>query len=617
MTVGQLAAQVQGIGIALSAAHRFRNELRRHWRPLVLALLCSLGYTAARLAEPWPLKFIFDNVLVGQPVVTGLSWLDSTIGDDRILVLITSVSTILVLALVRGLFYYWQSVLTARAGQEVVMSLRRQLYAHMQRLSLRFHHRSSTGDLLTRLTGDINMLRELVVGAMLSTTSEVVILIGYVGVMFLMEWRLALVAVVAIPIVFVMLTAYSGRIRDAAHKQRRREGELASRVHQVLSGIHVVQAFARERDEDARMHALNKRSMKSGLKATRLEAQLNRAIEMTLAVATALTLGFGSLQVIDGQLTPGELIVFAAYMQGFYRPLRRISRVTERAAKAATCLERVTNVLNQDPEVRDGARTAPSFDGRIAFDGVDFAYDPGRLVLHGINLEISAGASVALVGATGAGKSTLLGLISRLWDPTAGRILIDGIDLRHLNLASLRDQVSLVPQDGMLFSGSIRDNIAYGRPDATDAGIIAAARAAQLHDFVTGLPEGYETAVGERGVTLSGGQRQRLAIARALVKDAPIVLLDEPTTGLDTESEALVVAALDFLLKGRTAFVIAHRLSTIERVDEILVLDAGRVVERGTHAELTGRAGGRYRALTERQVHAAGTTGQAPVEVGA
>jgi ATP-binding cassette subfamily B protein len=622
----QLAERARGLGVAVSAVHRFRKELLRRWRPLALALLCSLGYTAARLAEPWPLKLIFDNVLIGQPLVTGLSWLDDTIGDDRILVLAASVSAILVLALVRGLIYYWQSVLTARVGQEVVMSLRRQLFAHMQRLSLRFHHRASVGDLLTRLTGDINMLRELLVGVLLSVTSEAIILVGFVAVMFLMEWRLALVAVIVIPVVFVLLTVYSGRIRDAAHKQRRREGELASRVHQVLSGIHVVQAFARESDEDERLRSLSKRSMRSGLKATRLEAQLNRSVEMTLAVATAVTLGFGSLQVIEGRLTPGELIVFAAYMQSFYRPLRRISRVTERGAKAATCLERVTSVLNQDAEVRDGTRTAPPFRGRIAFEGVGFAYEPGQPVLHGIELEIPAGRRVALVGATGAGKSTLLGLVPRLWDPTTGRITIDGHNLRELTLTSLRAQVSLVPQDGMLFFGTIRENIAYGRPDATDAAIVAAARAAHLHDFIASLPEGYETAVGERGVTLSGGQRQRLAIARALVKDAPIVLLDEPTTGLDAEAEAQVVAALDRLLVDRTAVVIAHRLTTIERVDEIIVLDHGRVVERGTHAELLGRPDGRYRALAERQLGAADALSAnqrsvlptpRPVEVGA
>lgn len=596
-----LLARARGLGTAMGAIHRFRHELVTHWRPLALALLCSIGYTAARLAEPWPLKFIFDNVLIGTPLVTGIGWLDDTVGDDRILVLLVSVVAILTLAVTRGIFYYYQALLTSQAGQEVVMSLRRKLFAHLQRLSLSFHNRSSTGDLLTRLTGDINMLRELLVGALLSVIGESVILVGFVFVMFLMEWRLALVAVIVIPVVFILLSVFSARIRQAATKQRRREGELASRLHQVLSGIHVVQAFAREDEEDERLRSLNKRSLRSGLKATRLEAQLNRSIEVTLAVATALTLGFGSLQVIEGRLSPGELIVFAAYMQSFYRPLRRISRVTERASKASSCLERVTSVLDQAPAVRDGGATAPALSGEIAFECVSFAYLAGCPVLRDVDLAIPAGRCVALVGATGAGKSTLLALIPRLWDVTDGRLLLDGRDVRDFTLRSLRDQVSLVPQDGMLFSGTFRENIAYGRPHADDSAIVAAARAAQLHDFIRSQPGGYEAPIGERGVTLSGGERQRLAIARALVKDAPIVLLDEPTTGLDAESEALVVSALERLLANRTALVIAHRLTTIERADEIVVLHGGRVVERGTHAELL-HASGRYRALYERQL---------------
>jgi ABC-type multidrug transport system fused ATPase/permease subunit len=587
----------------VAAARRFRGDLAEHWRALALAFLFSIGYTAARLAEPWPLNIIFDNVLIGVPLRTGLAWLDGWLADDRMRILVAAVLSILALAAIRGVLYYHQAFLVSRVGQAVVMQLRRRLFAHLQRLSLGFHARSSTGDLLTRLTGDIAMLRDLMVGTLLSVITETVIIVGYLAVMFLMEWRLALAAVLVVPVLFATLTIYASRIRDAASKQRRREGELAARLQQVLAGIHVVQSFAREDVEDERLRRLNDRSLRSGLKATRLEAQLNRSIELTLAVATAVTLGVGSIQVIDGRLTPGELIVFAAYMQGFQRPLRRISRVTERASKAASCLERVTDVLDRHPDVRDGSRPAPALSGELRFERVDFGYAGGPLVLRGIDLFVPAGGRVAIVGPTGAGKSTLLALVQRLYDPVRGRVMVDGLDMRDLALRSLRDQVSIVPQDGMLFSGTIRENIAYGRLAASDADIAAAARAAYIHDFVDGLPDGYETQVGERGVTLSGGQRQRLAIARAIVKDAPIVLLDEPTTGLDAEAEDAVMLALENLLAGRTALVIAHRLGTIRRADEIVVLDRGRIVERGTHAALM-RADALYGDLWNRQAGA-------------
>lgn len=591
-----LRGQARGFAASIRTVHRFRRYLYRHWRPLLAAFVCSLGYAAARLAEPWPLKVIFDNVLMEMPLQTPFPALNDALGGERMQILAAATLAILLLALARGVFYYYQRVLTATVGQAVVLKIRQRLFAHMQSLSLGFHAENRTGDLLTRLTGDINMLRELLVATLVVVVSESTILLGYAAIMLLVDWRVALVGLAAIPFIFVLTSLYAVRIRAAAQKQRRREGEVAARLQEVLSGIHVVQMFGREDEEEERLRGLNKRSYRSGLRAIRLEARLNRAVEISVAGATAAVLWYGSTQVIAGKLTPGELIVFLLYLQGAYRPLRRISRVAQRAARASVCVDRVGRVLEQEPLVRGGSRQAPQFGGRVSFEDVEFSYNPDVPVLRGVSFAVEPGETVALVGPTGAGKSTLLGLIPRLYDPTGGVVRIDGEDVRELTLKSLRDQISIVPQDGMLFGGDFRENIAYGKPDASDDEIEAAARAAHIHGFITSLPDGYATPIGERGVTLSGGQRQRLAIARALVRDAPIVLLDEPVTGLDAKSEALVLAALERLLAGRTAIVVAHKESTIDRADRIVVLSGGRIVEQGRPEQVALRDG-HYRGL--------------------
>lgn len=570
---------------ALGALRRFRGDVLRHWRPLGGAFLASIAYASTRLAEPWPLKVVFDNVLGGMPLTTGIGPLDGLLAGDRTRILIAATAALVLLAALRGLFYYHQRALTAHVGQSVAYTMRRRLFAHVQRLPQSFHAHSSTGDLLTRLTGDVAMLRELLVASLLSLVTETAVVAGFVVVMFLLDWRLALLAVVAVPTIFVAITVYSKRIRAVTEKQRCREGELAGRLHEVLAGIHVVQLFAREDEEDERLRSLNRRSFRSGMKATRLEAKLNRVVELSVAGATAVLLWFGATQVLAGHLTPGELIVFFVYVQGFYRPLRRISRVVQRASKASTCVARVTGVLDRPSDLPDGSLEAPPLRGEIRFERVSFAYPDGPEVLRELELTVPAGRTVALIGPTGAGKSTLLGLVPRLHDPTEGTVRIDGHDVRELTLRSLRDQIAVVPQDGMLFSGTIFENIAYGNLEATPEEVEAAAEAARIHEVIAGLPEGYGAVIGERGVTLSGGERQRLAIARALVKDAPIVLLDEPTTHLDRAAQQLVIEALERLLEGRTVLVVAHRLETVRRADEVVVIEAGRIAARGPFAE--------------------------------
>jgi ATP-binding cassette, subfamily B, bacterial len=595
-----LRERTQDIRATFRGAYRFRGELFKHWRLLLGAFLFSLAFAAVRLAEPWPLKFIFDNVLGGDPLDTGHTLIDRTLSGDRLAILIAAAIAILVLGLLRGLTSYYQQVMTSVVGQQVVLTIRQRLFAHMQRLSLSYHTRNPSGELLSRLTGDINQLRQSVVAAMIGFFSNAVIVVGFLVIMFLMEWRLALMVVVIVPVLLGILMVYSGRIRRATRRNRRQEGALAARLGESLSGIHVVQMFSREDEEDERLRSMNSQSFKSGFQADRLGARMNRTVELVLGAAMAATLFFGVMQVIAGRLTVGELVVFASYMQVFYRPIRQLSRTTQRASKASSSLERITDVLDQSTEVSGGPEVAPPFFGEIRFSRVHFDYRPGAPVLRDVDLVVEAGTTAALVGPTGAGKSTLLSLIPRLYDPIWGTVLIDGQDVRRFTLRSLRDQISIVPQEGMLFAASVRENIAYGRPDASAGEIDAAARAAIIDDFVDALPDGYETVIGERGVTLSGGQRQRLAIARAIVRDAPIVLLDEPTTGLDSRSEELVMEAMDRLQAGRTVIVIAHRLSTVRRADVIFVMEEGRIVERGTHDELLA-LGGRYRSLYEVQ----------------
>ena len=578
--------RLDGIGAAWSAAARFRSDLLPHRRELATAFGVSLLFTAAELAQPWPLKVILDNVVTGAPVRSGIPLFDTLIGAYPRRLLSVAVATLLFLAWARGVAYYHRNVISARVGQSVVMRVRRRLFAHLQRLSLDYHHQASTGDLLVRLTGDIILLRDLLVASLLTLVSETVIVVGYLVVMFLMSWRLALLSSLALPVLFVLVTVYSSRIRHATRRQRKRESKLASRVHEVLNGIHVVKMFARERDEDDRLRQLSRLSLKSGLRTTRLEARMHRSVELSIASATAIALWFGALEVIGGWMSVGELIVYVFYMRAFYRPLRRISRVVERASKAGTCVERIAEVLDVARDVPDGEAKAPLFDGAIELEGVTCAYGAAGPVLRDVDLTVPSGQTVALVGPSGAGKSTLIGLLIRLRDPRTGTVRIDKLDIRDFVLSGLRDQIAVVPQDGMLFSGTIRENIAYGRLDASDEEVEQAARAARIHEMISGLPEGYETHIGERGATLSGGQAQRISIARAIVRDAPIVLLDEPTTGLDPETEVDVVAAMRELLRGRTALVVAHRRATLRLADRIVMLEAGRIVADGSEDDL-------------------------------
>ncbi|MBM4116929.1 ABC transporter ATP-binding protein [bacterium] len=582
----------------LAILRRFRAYVRPQLRSILLAAAASVGYTIATLLEPWPLQVIFDGILLQRPLRI-FGWDLATLGaDGRVVLLGGAAAAVLVLALLRGQFYFIQNVRAATAGQDVVMGIRRALFNHLQTLSLSFHRRAQAGDLLMRLTGDIVMLREMVVAALITLLTQGLVIVGMLVGMLALNVRLTLIAVLIVPLLFLILSSFRLRLSVAAQQQRKREGRLASSMHEVLTSIQVVQANTAEKYEDERFKQMNRRSLGAGVRLTRLEAQMNRSVQVAIALGICLVLWLGSRDVLAGRLSPGELLVFLAYLRSLYRPLQQTAKMTLRMAKASACGDRVLEVLDEKPAIQNpaGGRVLREVRGWISFRGVSFAYRADTPVLQEIDLEARPGELIALVGPTGAGKTTLLHLIPRFYDPTAGELRIEGIPVQEIGLRSLRRQIGFLPQDAATMGLSIRENISYGAigrkgSAPSDAEIEAVARAARAHEFILRLPRGYDTVIGERGGTLSGGQRQRLAIARALMRNAPILLLDEPTTGLDPIAEEAVLAGLAELTRGRTTLVIAHHLSTILRADRIVFLREGRIVEEGPHRALLAQGG--------------------------
>ncbi|HKP53151.1 MAG TPA: ABC transporter transmembrane domain-containing protein [Chloroflexia bacterium] len=571
---------------------RFAPYLRQERRLITFSLVALLAEVGLRLLEPWPLKLVFDSVFPTNtaPRSTGLAWLDSL--DPSALLIVCAVGVVVVTAL-RAVASYVNTVGFAMTGNRVLSHVRAQLYNHMQRLSLSFHTRARSGDLVVRVISDVSQLKDVAVTALLPLVAHLLILVGMVALMLWLNWQLTLLALATVPLFWLSTVRIGKRIQEAARKQRRREGAMAATASEAIGAIKVVQALSLEDTLSGSFFSQNSESLKQDAKASKLSASLERTVDVLIAISTGLVLWYGATLVMRNSMTPGDLLVFLTYLKNTFKPVRDFAKYTGRLAKATAAGERVLDILEREPDVRDmpGAVPAPAFKGAVSFQDVIFEYEPGHPVLRDVNLNIEPGQHVALVGSSGNGKSTLVSMVLRLYDPTSGHVSIDGRDIREYTLASLRSQISVVMQDTVLFAATARENIAYGVPEASDEEIEAAARLANAHDFIMALPDGYDTVLGERGATLSNGQRQRISIARAAIRKAPILILDEPTTSLDEENEREVMLALWRLMQGRTTFLITHKLSQARSADTILVLEKGLVIEQGTHEELLRRGG--------------------------
>jgi len=573
--------------------------IRSHWKGLTVALVAVLGETFADVLEPWPVKVVIDNILQSKKLP---SWLGGMVsgffGANKLAVLNFAVAAVAAIAILGAVSSYLDKYMTTSVSQWVAHDLRSMVYGHIQRLSFAERDETRTGDLISRVTDDIEAVQSFINSSMLGIFVDVLTLIGLIGGMLYVHWRSTLIALSVVPILFVVVYYLTKQIKQASRAVREKESEMTSVVEEALTSVRVVQAFAREDYEVKRFESESLENVETALRARSLKAKLSPFVEIIVAVGTCLVLGYGARLALAGQISAGVLIVFLLYLGKMYKPMRDLSKETDTVSKAIVGYERIQEVLEIESRVRDlpHARRAPRFKGAIEFDRVSFNYDGGEPVLRDVSIQIEAGHVAALVGPSGTGKTTIVSLIPRFYDPISGQIKLDGQDIRKFKLQSLREQMSFVLQETLLFRASVWDNIAYGKSNARPKEILRAARLANADEFIEKLPRGYSTMLGERGASLSGGQRQRIAIARAIIRNTPILILDEPTSGLDAASEQTVMEALDRLMKDRTCVVIAHHLSTIRRADTIFSIRDAVISESGSHEDLLA-AGGAYAEL--------------------
>ena len=566
--------------------------LRPYWVLGAVALLAMCVESGADLLEPWPLKIVLDYVVGSK---SPPSWLGHWVGDNqsRLHLLNFAAAAVIGIAIVGAVSSYVDKYVSTTIGKRVGYDLRHALYHHVQRLSLSFYDGRQTGDLLVRLTADIDAVENFITGAVLGIVLNLVTLFGMLAVMFVLDWRFSLIAMSIAPVLFAIAFNLMRRIKAAARAVKKSESDLASVVQESIVSARVIKAFAREDFEEGRVDRQSQANVDAALHARSMKARLSPLVDIVIAVGTCLVLYFGAHVVFTGRITPGALVVYVLYLGKMYKPIKDLSKTADTVSKAAVSFERIGELLAIERQVTDrpNAKAAHRFDGRLTIEHVRFGYEVDQPVLRDVSLTVAPGQRAAIVGETGGGKSTLIALIPRLYDVQDGSIRIDGIDVRDYTLDSLREQIGFVLQEPLLFRTTIADNIAYGRPGATRAEVLRAGRLAHVDEFVSRMPRGYDTVIGERGETLSGGQRQRIAIARAIIRDTPILLLDEPSASLDAESESLIFKGLSRLLEGRTSITIAHRLATVRDADVIFVLHDGVIAETGTHEELLARKG--------------------------
>lgn len=570
------------------------NLIRPYSGWLAVVFLAMLVETAMTIAMPWPLKIVIDNVISTRPLPEWLSWIRGLpLGNTQTgLATLAAILYILIAAL-GAVASYVDNYYTESVGQYVANDLRMRVYNHLEQLSLAYYDTHQTGTLLSTITDDVITIQNFASSATLTILVDFLTIIGILAVMLWLNWDFALIAVAVTPFLLFFVARFKNAVKKATHEVRRRQSDIVAVVQQGLEQMRAVKAFGRQELEESRLGEASQATVEAALKARRVKSLLSPIVSVTVAICTAFVLWRSASLILAGAMTVGALTVFLAYLKQFFKPVQDLAKMTNTIAQAAVGLDRIRAILDTEaitPQLPD-ARDPGKLRGEIAFDRVAFAYDPQSPVLRDVTFTIKPGQRVGIVGPTGGGKSTVVSLIPRFYDPTAGRVTIDGTELREFTLNGLRNQIGFVLQDTVLFRGTVGDNIAYGRPGATPDEIQEAARLANADEFIAKMPHGFDTMVGERGSTLSGGQRQRIGIARAVVRNSPILILDEPTAALDTESERLVMEALERLMQGRTVITIAHRLSTIRDAHQIIVLKAGVVAEQGTHAELVAKDG--------------------------
>jgi ABC-type multidrug transport system fused ATPase/permease subunit len=571
-----------------------RGLLAPHRGWLAVILGAMVAQTAASLAAPWPLKVILDHVVGSHKAP---DWLDRLrlipLGGDKLELAAIAAIAVIAIAVLNAVASYVENYYTESVSQWVAHDLRMRTYDHLQRLSLGYFDTHQTGAIVSTITADVKTIQGFASSGTLGILVDLLTIVGMVGVMFWMDWDFALIAVAVTPFLLLFVARLNRAVKRATREVRKQQSNIVAVVEQGLESVRVVQAYGQQESEEARLASVSRATVDAALAARRVKSLLSPAVSIVVAGCTGYVLWRGAALVLAGTMTVGELTVFLAYLAKFFKPVQDLAKMSSTIAQTAVAVERIQTILDTDdilPEKPD-ARDPGKVQGEVAFEHVAFAYDPKAPVLRDVNVSITPGQFVGVVGPTGGGKSTIVSMIPRFYDPSSGTVRIDGADLRDLKVKAIRDQIGFVLQDTLLFHGTVRENIAYGRPAATDAEIVAAAKLANADEFIAKMPQGYDTMVGERGLTLSGGQRQRIGIARALVRNAPILILDEPTAALDTESEKLVIEALERLMKGRTVITIAHRLSTIRDAHKIIVLKDGVIAEEGTHDELVARNG--------------------------